>query len=54
LQNVSPTENPVLFVSDKNGGAEVVYSFERVGLAHFCLELHSSKHKQQVVAELKR
>ena len=35
---------------------EVVYKrLSEVGLAHFCLELHSSKaNKQQVVAELKR
>ena len=46
----------VLFVSDKMAALEVVYKrLREVGLAHFCLELHSSKaNKQQVVAELKR
>ncbi|MCW4047392.1 MAG: DUF3320 domain-containing protein [Candidatus Bathyarchaeota archaeon] len=46
----------VLFVSDKMAALEVVYKRLRdVGLAHFCLELHSSKaNKQEVVAELKR
>ena len=46
----------VLFVSDKMAALEVVYKrLNEVGLAHFCLELHSSKaNKQQVVAELKR
>ena len=46
----------VLFVSDKMAALEVVYKrLSQVGLAHFCLELHSSKaNKQQVVAELKR
>ena len=46
----------VLFVSDKMAALEVVYRrLSEVGLAHFCLELHSSKaNKQQVVAELKR
>jgi len=46
----------VLFVSDKMAALEVVYKrLSEVGLAHFCLELHSSKaNKQQVVAELKR
>jgi hypothetical protein len=46
----------VLFVSDKMAALEVVYKrLKEVGLAHFCLELHSSKaNKQQVVAELKR
>ena len=46
----------VLFVSDKMAALEVVYKrLTEVGLAHFCLELHSSKaNKQQVVAELKR
>jgi superfamily I DNA and/or RNA helicase len=45
----------VLFVSDKMAALEVVYKrLSEVGLAHFCLELHSSKaNKQQVVAELK-
>ena len=46
----------VLFVSDKMAALEVVYKrLREVGLAHFCLELHSSKaNKQQVVVELKR
>ena len=46
----------VLFVSDKMAALEVVYKrLSEVGLAHFCLELHSSKaNKQEVVAELKR
>lgn len=46
----------VLFVSDKMAALEVVYKrLSAVGLAHFCLELHSSKaNKQDVVAELKR
>jgi hypothetical protein len=46
----------VLFVSDKMAALEVVYKrLSETGLAHFCLELHSSKaNKQQVVAELKR
>jgi hypothetical protein len=46
----------VLFVSDKMAALEVVYKrLSEVGLAHFCLELHSSKaNKQQVVTELKR
>ncbi len=46
----------VLFVSDKMAALEVVYKrLSEVGLAHFCLELHSSKaNKLQVVAELKR
>ena len=46
----------VLFVSDKMAALEVVYKrLGNVGLAHFCLELHSSKaNKQEVVAELKR
>ena len=46
----------VLFVSEKMAALEVVYKrLNEVGLAHFCLELHSSKaNKQQVVAELKR
>ena len=46
----------VLFVSDKMAALEVVYKrLSEVGLAHFCLELHSSKaNKQQVVAELRR
>ena len=46
----------VLFVSDKMAALEVVYKrLTEVGLAHFCLELHSSKaNKQEVVAELKR
>ena len=46
----------VLFVSDKMAALEVVYKrLSEVGLAHFCLEMHSSKaNKQQVVAELKR
>ena len=46
----------VLFVSDKMAALEVVYKrLSDVGLAHFCLELHSSKaNKQEVVAELKR
>ena len=46
----------VLFVSDKMAALEVVYKrLREVGLASFCLELHSSKaNKQEVVAELKR
>jgi REase_MTES_1575/Protein of unknown function (DUF4011)/AAA domain len=46
----------VLFVSDKMAALEVVYRrLSEVGLAHFCLELHSSKaNKQRVVTELKR
>lgn len=46
----------VLFVSDKMAALEVVYKrLSEVGLANFCLELHSSKaNKQEVVAELKR
>jgi hypothetical protein len=46
----------VLFVSDKMAALEIVYKrLSEVGLAHFCLELHSSKaNKQQVVSELKR
>jgi hypothetical protein len=46
----------VLLVSDKMAALEVVYKrLSEVGLAHFCLEMHSSKaNKQQVVAELKR
>jgi hypothetical protein len=46
----------VLFVSDKMAALEVVYKrLTEVGLAHFCLELHSSKaNKQEVVTELKR
>ena len=46
----------VLFVSEKMAALEVVFKrLSEVGLAHFCLELHSSKaNKQQVVAELKR
>ena len=46
----------VLFVSDKMAALEVVYKrLSEVGLAHFCLELHSSKaNKREVVAELKR
>lgn len=46
----------VLFVSDKMAALEVVHKrLTEVGLAHFCLELHSSKaNKQEVVAELKR
>ncbi len=46
----------VLFVSEKMAALEVVYKrLNEVGLAHFCLELHSSKaNKQEVVAELKR
>ncbi|MCJ7635153.1 DUF3320 domain-containing protein [Candidatus Bathyarchaeota archaeon] len=46
----------VLFVSDKMAALEVVYKrLAEVGLAHFCLELHSQKaNKQEVVAELKR
>jgi len=46
----------VLFVSDKMAALEVVYKrLNEVGLAHFCLEMHSSKaNKQEVVAELKR
>jgi very-short-patch-repair endonuclease len=46
----------VLFVSDKMAALEVVYKRLRdVGLAPFCLELHSSKaNKQEVVAELMR
>jgi hypothetical protein len=45
----------VLFVSDKMAALEVVYKrLSEAGLAHFCLELHSSKaNKQAVVAELK-
>ena len=46
----------VLFVSDKMAALEVVYKrLSDVGLAPFCLELHSSKaNKQEVVAELYR
>ena len=46
----------VLFVSDKMAALEVVYKrLAYVGLANFCLELHSSKaNKQEVVAEIKR
>lgn len=46
----------VLFVSDKMAALEVVYKrLDNVGLAPFCLELHSSKaNKQEVVAELMR
>ncbi|MCW4029524.1 MAG: DUF3320 domain-containing protein [Candidatus Bathyarchaeota archaeon] len=46
----------VLFVSDKMAALEVVYKrLSEVGLAHFCLQMHSSKaNKQEVVAELKR
>ena len=46
----------VLFVSDKMAALEVVYKrLNDVGLAPFCLELHSSKaNKQEVVAELYR
>ncbi len=46
----------VLFVSDKMAALEVVYKrLKEVGLAPFCLELHSSKaNKQEVVAELMR
>ncbi len=46
----------VLFVSDKMAALEVVYKrLSEVGLAHFCLELHSSKaNKREVVAELKK
>lgn len=46
----------VLFVSDKMAALEVVYKrLSEVGIAHFCLELHSSKaNKREVVAELKR
>ena len=46
----------VLFVSDKMAALEVVYKrLNDVGLAPFCLELHSSKaNKQEVVAELMR
>jgi hypothetical protein len=46
----------VLFVSDKMAALEVVYKrLREVGLASFCLELHSSKaNKREVVAELKR
>jgi hypothetical protein len=46
----------VLFVSDKMAALEVVYKrLNEVGLAQFCLELHSSKaNKQEVVAELMR
>ncbi len=46
----------VLFVSDKMAALEVVYKrLNEVGLAPFCLELHSSKaNKQEVVAELMR
>jgi RecA/RadA recombinase len=46
----------VLFVSDKMAALEVVYKrLGNVGVAHFCLELHSSKaNKKEVVAELKR
>ena len=46
----------VLFVSDKMAALEVVYKrLKDVGLAPFCLELHSSKaNKQGVVAELVR
>ena len=46
----------VLFVSEKMAALEVVYKrLKEVGLAPFCLELHSSKaNKQEVVAELVR
>ncbi len=46
----------VLFVSDKMAALEVVYKrLSEVGLAPFCLEMHSSKaNKQEVVAELMR
>ncbi len=46
----------VLFVSDKMAALEVVYKrLNEVGLAPFCLELHSSKaNKQEVVAGLMR
>jgi len=46
----------VLFVSEKMAALEVVYKrLREVGLANFCLELHSSKaNKKEVVAELKR
>lgn len=46
----------VLFVSDKMAALDVVYKrLSEAGLAHFCLELHSSKaNKQAVAAELKR
>ncbi len=46
----------VLFVSEKMAALEVVYKrLNDVGLAPFCLELHSSKaNKQEVVAELMR
>ena len=46
----------VLFVSDKMAALDVVYKrLNDVGLAPFCLELHSSKaNKQEVVAELMR
>ncbi|HJW65181.1 MAG TPA: DUF4011 domain-containing protein, partial [Candidatus Bathyarchaeia archaeon] len=46
----------VVFVSDKMAALDVVYKrLNDVGLAPFCLELHSSKaNKQEVVAELMR
>ncbi len=46
----------MLFVSDKMAALEVVYKrLSEVGLAPFCLEMHSSKaNKQEVVAELMR
>jgi len=45
-----------LFVSEKMAALEVVYNrLKEVGLATFCLELHSDKaNKQKVVAELNR
>ena len=47
--------NSVLFVSDKMAALDVVYKrLSEVGLASFCLPLHSQKaNKQEVVAELK-
>lgn len=46
----------VLFVSEKMAALEVVYKrLREVGLAQYCLELHSSKaNKKEVVSELKR
>jgi len=46
----------VLFVADKMAALEVVYKrLKEVGLADFCLELHSHKaNKREVVKELER
>lgn len=45
----------VLFVSEKLAALEVVYhNLEKVGLAKYCLELHSNKtNKKEVLADLK-